>query len=138
MMRPYNENKFLTPKVIRRDFFKYKEKLDDWMRTSPEKILKLSQTKGCYYFEICSDTKSILMLGTQKACRKLRAWLELLCTQQEELLMLEAVNEIDKKELERVEQQYEDAVKCEFSISQDLVRTPSDAEGPTFKKQKRY
>merc|ERR1719493_442536 len=99
--------------------------------------MKLYQTQGCYYFEIKPDENGILLIGTKKACRKLRAWLDLLCQQQQELLMLEANMQNDKKKLEKVEKQFEDAVKCEFVISQDLIRYAIGKSGSNIQKAKK-
>merc|ERR1719419_623596 len=95
--------------------------------------MKLSETQGCYYFDIQPDNEGILLIGTKKACRKLTAWLSLLCQQQEELLMLEGNMEKDKKKLEKVE----NAVKCEFVISQDLIRYAIGKSGSNIQKAKK-
>jgi len=137
MMRPFNDKKFLTPKLIHRDFFKYPSNIDHWMQTRPDKIMKLSETQGCYYFDIQPDNEGILLIGTKKACRKLTAWLTLLCQQQEELLMLEGNMEKDKKKLEKVEKQFESAVKCEFVISQDLIRYAIGKSGSNIQEAKK-
>merc|ERR1711879_300804 len=84
---------------------------------------------GCFHFEIIPQDKGILMIGTKKACKKLHAWLKLICEQQEEILKPEAKMTDDSKELEN-------AVKCEFEIQQDLIKYAIGRQGSNIQAAK--
>merc|ERR1711879_904772 len=91
---------------------------------------------GCFHFEIIPQDKGILMIGTKKACKKLHAWLKLICEQQEEILKLEAKMTDDSKELKKAEKEFEDAVKCEFEIQQDLIKYAIGRQGSNIQAAK--
>eukprot|EP00494_Astrolonche_serrata_P029681 UN29948 len=108
MLRPYNTSKNLEKAAITKStyktYLKNNPRLSEWVESRPAELMQIHESiLELYHMEI--SKKEITLLGSKKAIKRAKTLLDLILSQQKELLVLE--KELRESETELTKHQSE-------------------------------